>query len=206
MMTQHLRWKRFRKSLKHLRNPEQFALAQSELAEISRMPDIKLAYFDEATFSLTAVVPYGWQEIGKTETINLSGSRRSVSVLGVQEEHHAVTFLQGGTINGKTVASVIDDYVAHIRKTTVLVLDNASPHTCKLVLERKSQWEEKGLILYPLPAYSPELNEIEHVWKDVKYSKLPAAAWSGLKSLVQSLTNTFKSMGRVVLMPSLVCE
>ena len=138
-------------------------------------------------------------------TIDLSGGRQSVNVLGVQEAHHTVTFLHRGSIKGETVATVIDNYASHIRKTTVFVLDNASPHTCKLVLENRARWEERGLILYPLPAYSPELNEIEHLWKDVKYSRLPTSAWSGMQSLVQALTNTFKSLGRVVLMPSLAC-
>lgn len=155
--------------------------------------------------SLTAVVPYGWQDIGQHATIDLSGGRQSVNVPGIQEAHHTVTFLHRGSIKGETVATVIDNYASHIRKTTVLVLDNASPHTCKLVLENRARWEERGLILYPLPAYSPELNEIEQLWKDVKYSRLPASAWSGMQSLVQALTNTFKSLGRVVLMPSLAC-
>jgi len=64
-------WKRFRKSLKKLRDPELFAQVKAELAELSQMPDVKVAYFDEATFSLTAVVPYGWQDIGTRETIDL---------------------------------------------------------------------------------------------------------------------------------------
>ena len=196
-------WKRFRKSLKKLRDPELFAQVKAELAELSQMPDIKVAYFDEATFSLTAIVPYGWQDIGTRETIDLSRARQCVHVLGVDEESHMVSYLRRGSITGETVATVIDDYSNHIRKTTVLVLDNASPHTCKLVQEKKAGWEAKGLILYPLPTYSPELNEIEHRWKDVKYTELPIAAWQSLKSLIDGLTTTFKKLGRLVLLPSL---
>ena len=58
----------------NLRDPEQFALAKQELAEISKMPDVKLAYFDEATFSLSGVVPSGWQDIGKRESIDTHAS------------------------------------------------------------------------------------------------------------------------------------
>lgn len=101
------------------------------------------------------------------------------------------------------VAEVLDDYASHIRKTTVLVLDNASPHTCKLVKDKLPEWEKKGLILYRLPPYSPELNKIEHTWKHVKYSELPAAAWKNLGSLVGKLTRIFSKLGRFVLMPSL---
>jgi transposase len=196
-------WKRFRKSLKKLRDPELFAQVKAELAELSQMPDVKVAYFDEATFSLTAVVPYGWQDIGTRVTIDLSGARQCVHVLGVDDESHMTSYIHSGSINGETVATVIDDYSNHIGKTTVLVLDNASPHTCKLVEQKKAGWEAKGLILYPLPTYSPELNEIEHRWKDVKYTELPIAAWQSLKSLIDGLTTTFKKLGRLGLLPSL---
>lgn len=198
-----MRWKRFRKSLKKLRNSELFDMVQQELSELAEMPEINLAYFDEATFSLTAVVPYGWQDIGERETIDLSGERKAIHVLGIEESGSVNAYMHRGSINGKTVVEVLNDYASHIQKTTVLVLDNASPHTCKLVKEKLPEWEKLGLILYPLPPYSPELNKIEHTWKHVKYSELPAAAWKNLGSLVGKLTNIFSKLGRFVLMPSL---
>ena len=39
-------------------------------------------------------------------------------------------------------------------KPCVVVLDNASFHTARMVREREGEWEEKGLVLYRLPAYS----------------------------------------------------
>ena len=65
------------------------------------------------------------------------------------------------------------------------------------------EWEMKGLILYPLPPYSPELNEIEHRWKHIKTSELPAAAWKNLSSSAGKLTEVSTTLGRFVLMPSL---
>src|SRR5690242_7682951 len=35
--------------------------------------------------------------------------------------------------------------------------------------EKRRQWEQQGLYLYYLPAYSPELNRIEILWKQAKY-------------------------------------
>ena len=63
--------------------------------------------------------------------------------------------------------------------------------------------DDHGKALYALPPYSPELNRIEHRWKHIKYSELPAAAWKNLTSLVDKLTNAFAKLGRFVLMPSL---
>jgi transposase len=198
-----MRWKRFKKSLKKLRSQEQFDFVRRELAELASMPHVKLAYFDEATFSLSAVVPYGWQDIGTRQTIDLSGERKSVHVLAIEETDSVNSYMHRGSISGKTVVEVLNDYATGVQETTVLVLDNASPHTCKLVREKQPEWERQGLILYPLPPYSPELNQIEHTWKHVKYSELPAAAWRNLGTLVDNLTKAFAKLGRFVLMPSL---
>jgi len=126
--------------------------------------------------------------------VDLSGGRQSIHVLGIEEPNQVVSYLHRGSINGSTVAEVLDDYASHIRKTTALVLDNASPHTCKLIQNKHEEWESKGLILIPLPAYSPELNDIERTWKDVKYTKLPTEAWGSLKSLFTELTHTFQKL------------
>lgn len=198
-----LRWKRFRKSVKHLRDPEAFQRAKQELAELTAMEGVNVAYFDEATFSLTATVPYGWQPIGERTRIELSGKRQAIHVLAVETESHRTTaYIHRGSIDGESVIACIDDFAKHIRKLTVLVLDNASVHTCKKLLERLGDWESRGLILYPLPSYSPELNLIEHRWKNVKYTQLPAVAWKGLKALGEHLTAIFSNTGRTVLMPS----
>jgi len=199
-----LRWKRFRRSLKHLRDPKAFQLAKDELAELTAMEDANVAYFDEATFSLTATVPYGWQPIGERTQIELSGKRQAIHVLAVENQAHRTTaYIHRGSINGDAVITCLDDFAQHIRKLTVLVLDNASPHTCKKLLACVDDWESQGLILYPLPSYSPELNLIEHLWKKVKYTQLPASAWKGLSTLCENLKRIFSGIGRTVLMPSM---
>lgn len=198
-----LRWKRFRLSLKNLRNPEEFERAREELAELAKMPEVAVAYFDEASFSLTGVVPYGWQPIGQRRPVALSGRRNVVHVLGIEREHGTTkAYLHSGSISAATVVSVIEKFSHTIRKTTVLVVDNAKPHTGHLFREHEAAWAERGLIIYPLPKYSPELNHIEHLWRRVKYSELPAEAYRSLQALIDGLVAVFRRLGKVELMPS----
>ncbi|KPH14778.1 transposase [Chryseobacterium sp. ERMR1:04] len=55
-----------------------------------------------------------------------------------------------------------------ILKQTVVVLDNARIHLAKKVKERIPYWEQRGLFLFFLPPYSPHLNIIERLWKELK--------------------------------------
>src|SRR6266705_2330268 len=56
-----LRWKRVRKSVKSLRDPEEFTQCQRELEDQGK---IDLYYFDESGFTLDPYIPYAWQEPG----------------------------------------------------------------------------------------------------------------------------------------------
>jgi transposase len=200
-----LRWKRFRRSTqKPPDHPRRFRLAMEEIEELRSMADLELAYFDEAAFSLQGVVPYGWQPIGQRSRVTVGTQRGNVQVLGIQEES-GITYgyLHRGKVCGKTVAEVLDDYSQRIERPTVLILDNASVHTCRLVEDQMETWNERGLCFYFLPPQSPELNDIERLWKKLKYQDLPIAAWESLCSLVDHLINAFQKKGEALLMPSL---
>jgi len=60
-----LRWKRVRKSLKKLRDPDAFTQGQRALAALQQQEDhgqIALYDFDAAGFALDPSIPYAWQE------------------------------------------------------------------------------------------------------------------------------------------------
>jgi transposase len=193
------RWKRLRRSLRNRRDPQAFALAADELKEIANMPDVQLVYFDEANFSISGVVSYAWQAIGLRSEIPISGGHRnSIQVLGfMSTEGRVKTYLQRSTVRGASVVAAINDFVRTIRRTTVLVLDNASPHTCRQVAEHIEGWAKRGLILYNLPPYSPELNAIEHLWRKLKHQLIPANAWETIEKLANHLIQSLTKLGSV---------
>ena len=51
----------------------------------------------------------------------------------------------------------------------MLVMDNASIHTSAIFQDQLPKWEQQGLDIFYLPAYSPELNLIEILWRFMKY-------------------------------------
>ncbi|MDP2834328.1 MAG: transposase [Pseudomonadota bacterium] len=57
----------------------------------------------------------------------------------------------------------------HVGKPLTVILDNASVHKAKEIQPLLKVLEQKGLKLYFLPPYSPELNRIEKLWHKMKY-------------------------------------
>lgn len=59
----------------------------------------------------------------------------------------------------------------------MVALDNYSVHKCERVKEELPALTAADVHLVYLPAYSPELSEIEPVWRDVKYQGLPERSY-----------------------------
>jgi transposase len=56
-------------------------------------------------------------------------------------------------------------------------------HTSKLFKSNIQKWEEKGLYLLYLPPYSPELNLIEILWREMKYRWFDLNAFASFEKL-----------------------
>jgi transposase len=60
----------------------------------------------------------------------------------------------------------------------VVVLDNAGLPTGGAVKAARRQLAKEGIFLYFLPPYSPELNEVEPLLRQVKYQEMPERSYS----------------------------
>lgn len=193
-----LRWKRVRKSLKHLRDPEAFATCQRELEALQKQEDqgkLEIYYFDEAGFSLEPCIPYAWQETGTViEVPSIKGGR--INVIGFMNRNndlHPYTFEQ--SINSDVVIACVNDFCKTIKKKTIVVMDNSSIHKSEEFAEHIPKWKNQGLIIKYLLPYSPELNLIEILWRQIKYLWLPFAAYESMKALRKALDNILKDFG-----------
>ena len=83
----------------------------------------------------------------------------------------------------------------HLRRATVLVVDNAPVHRAKAVKAKLQEWRERGLRLFFLPPYCPHLNRIEVLWRQMKYRWLEPAAYADFASLCQAVTAILNQVG-----------
>lgn len=94
-----------------------------------------------------------------------------------------------------------DDLLAGLRALPaadvprVVVLDNAGIHTSKAVRAARPELARLGVYLYYLPAYSPELNRIEPVFKQVKHHDIPVRSYASkadLRAAVEAGFDAFR--------------
>src|SRR5499433_1221205 len=193
-----LRWKRVRKSLKSLRDPDAFAQAKRELAALQHPEDhgqIALYYFDESGFALDPTIPYAWQEPNRIIELPARKSGR-INVLGFMNRQNDLhPFMFEGSIHTGVVIACFDTFCQTLTKQTVVVIDNASIHTSEDFEDRLPYWKRKGLIIKYLPPYAPELNLIEILWRRIKYTWLPFSAYECLNALSEALEAILNHVG-----------
>jgi transposase len=162
-----------------------------------KQPHFQVVFADESGFSLTPCVPYGWQAPG--ERYDLPSQRSSTqSIFGLLSQHNELwTYWATKNITSEFVIDCLNNFVSKSKKITLLVMDNASIHTSKAFQACLPQWEEKGLLIFYLPAYSPHLNRIERLWQKVKYEWLKAWNYANTQTLHAALKHIFDQYGQL---------
>ncbi len=191
-------WKRVRKSLRSKRNQEAFDAAHEEIKSLIQQhkdDEIDLCYFDESGFTLEPCTSYAWQPTNETIEIPSSKSKR-LNVLGfVNRGGKFDSFVFDGSVTTAVVVACIDYFANQIDKPTTLIIDNAPTHTSNEFNDCLEGWEEKGLTIYRIPPYSPELNLIEIVWRKIKYEWLPFSAYDSYANLKRNLFDVLANIG-----------
>lgn len=191
-------WKRMRRSLRAKRDEAAFRQSQAELAELQAQADageLALYYYDEAGFTREPVVPYAWQLQGETLELPAGHGPRLNVLAFFNRDHDFHPFIFEGSVDSALVLACFDQFAATITQPTVVVIDQAPTHTSAEFEARLVEWEERGLYIYLLPAYAPELNLIEILWRFIKYDWLPLRAYVSFKSLTHTLDEVLRQVG-----------
>jgi putative transposase len=84
-------------------------------------------------------------------------------------------------------------------RLTVVVLDNAPFHKGEQIKKHRAVWEAKGLFLRYLPAYCPQLNLIEGVWRKLKSFLMPRRCYNNLTQLYEALRIGLKALNAITI-------
>jgi len=157
---------------------------------------IDLFFADESGFQLVPCIPYGWQPVGERVRI-VSKKRKTLSIFGLLScENQLICYPTEETTNSAFIISSIDDFVMHkVKRPTVIILDNASIHTSRMMMSKRKDWEAKDVFLFFLPKYSPHLNRIETLWRKTKYEWLKPKHYKSWRTLTRAVKTILASFG-----------
>jgi transposase len=142
-------------------------IAKYELLKAEMAENDVLLFMDAVHPTQATKVTCGWIRTGVDKTIETTGSRTRVNIVGAIRLGYltdTVTQQYEKTVNGDAII----DFFTHIKekykdKSVInLVLDGAGYHRKKEVVDKA---KELGIALHYLPSYSPNLNPIERLWK-----------------------------------------
>jgi putative transposase len=74
---------------------------------------------------------------------------------------------------------------------TVVVLDNGSIHRSRELRAALPSLRARGVYLYYLPPYSPELNDIEPAFRAIKHCELPERRYATVPALIDAVRTAF---------------
>ena len=172
--------------------------ALSLLEKQAEQGRIDLFYGDETQFSQVGYVPYGWQfddeqvaiKVGKGNTLNCFGllSRSNRFLYKVTRQR----------VDSNFIIEMLDRFSWSLTKHTVVVLDNAGVHTSRKVKEHFKTWQNRGLYIFYLPPYSPHLNIIERLWKEMKQGWISPSDYDTEDDLFYSVDRICANIGKTL--------
>ena len=197
------RYRRTAGTVKHKQDPEKAARAAAVLANLIARAEtgrLDLIYLDECGFAPSLPTGYSWCLPGQRKRVKYEYPQgRRVNVLATYRPIGAAPRLHAAAFE-RTLTS--EDLLGYLRGLPaagvprVVVLDNAGLHVSKAVKAQRKELARRGTFLYYLPAYSPELNRIEPVFKQVKHHEIPRRSHQSKAELRASVESGFESYGR----------
>jgi transposase len=130
-----------------------------------------ILFGDEVSFAQWGSLSRTWAPRGQQPKVPTCGKRKGMKVFGAIEVQHG-NFLYrecADKFNGKAYTDFLKYIVSHYSGPVILIEDGASYHGGAVVNPFKTQMEAEGrLFVERLPAYSPDKNPIEKLWKNTK--------------------------------------
>ncbi len=120
---------------------------------------------DEAAVGMSQEPGYGWRPTGGRDEIQTGFSKKAVSLLGIMGTD-TLYVRMADSANSETFKEFLED-VRRNHPKFYMVLDNASYHKSHKVREYVAGTGGDVKLEF-LPPRTPQLNQIENVWRDLK--------------------------------------
>jgi putative transposase len=160
---------------------------------------VDLLYLDEGGFSPTQPTGYSWAPHGERPLVDFEAPvRRRVNALVA---YRPPLSAHGATLRYRVQPRPLtsQDLLGLLRTLPRpdvpcwVVLDNAAIHTSLRVRGALRALKKRGLHLFYLPAYAPELNEVEPILGVLKRLYLPERSYASLAALLTAVRRALRN-------------
>ena len=128
---------------------------------------------DQAGFYLLPTVVRTYAPVGQTPILNEHLSHDHLSVMsGITLEGRLLMIEQDRAFKGPDVVRFLKHALSQIPGKLLIIWDGSPIHRSKAVKEFLAQGAASRVRLEQLPAYAPELNPDEGIWKHLKCVEL----------------------------------
>lgn len=136
-------------------------------------PHFRLCFGDESGFNLFPYLTRLWQRKGKQTKVPTPGKNRKQYVFGAVDYKSGKFFWHVQETNNQwgclVVVQQLVAWAKSIRTPVLLVWDNSRTHTAKkLEAHLTKPHVRRWLKIFWLSTYSPDLNDIERLWRHLK--------------------------------------
>jgi transposase len=213
LRARRFRWKRTKRSLQHKADPVRQAEKAADLETLQRFARagvVDLVYVDAVGFAPTCPVSYTWARTGTRPVLAYEAPRnRRVNAFGAYAPFGPQARFTSLTRTEKLTSEILLDFLwwqvggmstplgvvppGFVReRPCVVVLDNGSIHTSRLVKDHWAVLTAADIHLFYLPTYSPNLNLIEAIWRQIKYQELPVRSYTELPALLTAVNHALE--------------
>jgi transposase len=199
------RYRRTAQSLKHKQDPVKAERAGRILGNLKAKAaagELVLYYLDECGFSPTLPVGYSWSLPKQRKPVRYEAPQgRRVNAMAAYRPYGGSPRLEVFTVERTWDAYDLLGFLKALpwsKAPRVVVLDNASIHTSHVIRRARHRLTTQGIYLYFLPAYSPELNQAEPVFRQVKHQEIPQRSYTTRGELRAAVEMGFNNYGHTL--------
>lgn len=140
-----------------------------QMLTLAKAQHALLLFGDEASFPQWGTLSYTWARRGHQPRVKTSGKRKGYKVFGLIDYFTGRFWYQGqeGRLNSDAYIAFLTRVLEQTTQPIMLIQDGAKYHT-SAAMQRFFAGHMERLMVCQLPAYSPDYNPIEKLWKKVK--------------------------------------
>lgn len=164
-----------------------------ELLQEATQKGAMILFGDEASFAQWGSLSYTWAPKGKQPSVKTSGKRKAYKIFGLIDYFSGAFFYQAhtGRFNSQSYQTFLSNVLSQTTQHLFIIQDGARYHTSKALQAFFEQHSER-LTVYQLPAYSPDFNPIEYLWRNIKKQATHLRYFPTFEALQQQVDNKLR--------------